>query len=115
MTRREKVAVSLGALFIVLVAGTIALVAFRIHRIPPIDSGWVTDDGLTVSISTVSCAEPITFTVEETPDQVVVDPKIRRTGEDCGGTSFDVRLLEPLGDRVVIDARNEDLIEISNR
>lgn len=115
MAKRDAIAVSRGALVIVVLAGTIALVSPRIHRIPPIDRGWVSEDGLTVIISTVGCAEPITFTFEETPDQVVVDPKIRRTDEDCGSSSFDVPLVEPLGDRTVIDTRNGDTIDIANR
>ncbi len=115
MAKRDAIAVSLGALVIVVLAGTIALVSFRIHRIPPIEGGVVSEDGLTVTILTDGCAKPITFTFEETPDQIVVDPKIRPTDDDCGGSGFDVVLAEPLGDRAVIDARNGDPIGIFNR
>jgi len=115
VTRRTAIAAFLGAVVVVLVAGTVAVVLVRINRIPPIDAGWVSDDGLTLLILTDGCAKPITFTFEETTDQIIVDPKIRRTDEDCGGSSFDVLLTEPLGDRTVIDARNGDAIEISNR
>ncbi len=94
---------------------TLAVLAGCLNRTPTIDFGLVSDDGLTLTILTDRCAEPITFTFEETPDQVIVDPRIRATDDDCGGSDFVVNLTEPLGDRTVIDDRNGNTIEISNR
>ncbi|MDX2466896.1 MAG: hypothetical protein QNL12_06245 [Acidimicrobiia bacterium] len=66
----------------------------------------IADDDVTMTFNLASCNADPTFTVEEAPNQVLVQATRRRTFSTSGDACSDsvtVMLLDPLGDRLVLD------------
>ena len=74
----------------------------------------VSPDGLVLGFGIDTCNADITYTVEETPTEVIVTPEVRNDdrGSDCRD-SFTVTLAEPLRNRILIDGRNDDVLSPS--